>query len=71
MVDGVFREMMYYNLGATTTANPFTPSKDIYGAKYQWGVQIGETGRYIDQATDQSVPGSITGWELIEKTRGT
>lgn len=31
----------------------------------------GNRARYIDQATDQSVPGSITGWELIEKPRST
>ncbi|KUG13400.1 hypothetical protein BEI02_15060 [Elizabethkingia sp. HvH-WGS333] len=37
MVDGVFREFMCYNLGADTTADAFTPSVAIQGAKYQWG----------------------------------
>ncbi|MYY26473.1 hypothetical protein [Elizabethkingia anophelis] len=36
VVLGVFREFECYNVGATKNGNPFTPSADIHGAKYQW-----------------------------------
>ncbi|WP_454060329.1 hypothetical protein [Elizabethkingia ursingii] len=46
-------------------ADPFIPSAAILGAKYQWGAQTGETGRYIYQADDQN--NSISGWNSSVK----
>lgn len=33
----------------------------IHGAKYQWGAQTGDAGRYISQTDDQSMA-SVSGW---------
>jgi uncharacterized protein (TIGR02145 family) len=49
MVNGVFREFMCYNLGATENGKPFEPAKEIHGGKYQWGRFL-----FITQAQDQS-----------------
>lgn len=65
-----YKEFMCHNLGATTTADPFTPAAAIHGAKYQWGAQTGEAGRYISQADDQSNSGAITGWNSTGKPDG-
>jgi hypothetical protein len=51
---GVWKRFLCHNLGADTNANPFTPSASIHGAKYQWGAQTGESGRYISQSEDQN-----------------
>ncbi len=59
---GVWKDFMCHNLGADLSADPFTPSAAIHGAKYQWGAQTGETGRYYSQTDDQANPGSIPGW---------
>ncbi|HIB8181820.1 TPA: hypothetical protein ACWX1I_003233 [Elizabethkingia anophelis] len=59
---GVWKDFMCHDLGADTNANPFTPSAAIQGAKYQWGAQTGETGRYVSQADDQSNSGPISTW---------
>lgn len=59
---GVWREFMCQNLGADMSADPFTPSAIIHGAKYQWGAQTGETGRYYSQAEDQANSGTISNW---------
>lgn len=34
---GVWKEFMCHNLGANTTADPFTPSWELIGHYYQWG----------------------------------
>ncbi|MCL1676456.1 fibrobacter succinogenes major paralogous domain-containing protein [Elizabethkingia meningoseptica] len=65
-----FKEFMCYNLGADTSVNAFTPSAAIHGAKYQWGAQTGEAGRYISQADDQSNSGIISGWNSTSKPDG-
>ena len=36
---------------------PFSPEAGNHGAKYQWGAQTEETGRYISQADDQNNSG--------------
>ncbi|WP_454060087.1 hypothetical protein [Elizabethkingia ursingii] len=46
MVNGAFREFECYNLGATENGNPFTPSANIHGGKYQWN------GRVLPQQKD-------------------
>jgi uncharacterized protein (TIGR02145 family) len=57
-----YQTFMCQNLGADMTADPFTPSAAIHGAKYQWGAQTGEAGRYYSQANDQTNSGAIIGW---------
>ncbi|MDV3509031.1 hypothetical protein CMU89_18735 [Elizabethkingia anophelis] len=49
-----FKEFMCHNLGATTSADPFTPAAAVHGAKYQWGAQTGEARRYVSQYDDQN-----------------
>ncbi|MCT3897382.1 hypothetical protein HZQ13_04650 [Elizabethkingia anophelis] len=63
----LWKEFMCHNLGADLSADPFTPSAAIHGAKYQWGAYTGEEGRYISQADDQSNSGVITGWIFASK----
>ncbi|AQX06505.1 hypothetical protein BAX97_08045 [Elizabethkingia meningoseptica] len=65
-----WKNFMCHNLGADYLADPFTPSAAIQGAKYQWGAQTGEEGRYISQADDQSNSGIISGWNTISKADG-
>ena len=62
---GVYKNFMCQNLGADMTADPFTPSAAIHGAKYQWGAKTGEAGRYYSQADDQANTGVIAGWNTI------
>ncbi|WP_407478134.1 fibrobacter succinogenes major paralogous domain-containing protein [Elizabethkingia anophelis] len=67
-----FKSFMCQNLGADASADPFTPSAAIHGAKYQWGAQTGEAGYYISQSEDQSNSGNITGWNYsTPKPQGT
>ncbi|HFK5586374.1 TPA: hypothetical protein ACGZ92_002585 [Elizabethkingia anophelis] len=66
-----FKSFMCQNLGADASADPFTPSAAIHGAKYKWGAQTGEAGYYISQSDDQSNSGSITGWNNTDKPQGT
>ncbi|MEN5214216.1 FISUMP domain-containing protein, partial [Elizabethkingia anophelis] len=50
--------------------NPFSPEAGNHGAKYQWGAQTLESGRYISQADDRSNFGSISGWNSTPKPDG-
>ncbi|HFK5504481.1 TPA: FISUMP domain-containing protein [Elizabethkingia anophelis] len=65
-----YKEFMCQNLGATSGINPFSPEAGNHGAKYQWGAQTNETGRYISQSDDQSNSGAITGWNSSSKPNG-
>ncbi|WP_407500532.1 fibrobacter succinogenes major paralogous domain-containing protein [Elizabethkingia anophelis] len=65
-----YKEFMCQNLGATEGVDPFSPEAGNHGAKYQWGAQTNETGRYISQSDDQSNSGSITGWNSTPKPNG-
>ncbi|QQM28227.1 FISUMP domain-containing protein [Elizabethkingia sp. M8] len=65
-----YKEFMCQNLGATSGINPFSPEAGNHGAKYQWGAQTNETGRYISQSNDQSNSGAITGWNSSSKPNG-
>ena len=64
---GIWKKFMCHNLGADNTAYPATPSAAIHGAKYQWGAQTGETGRYYSQSDDQTNAERITGWSTTVK----
>lgn len=57
---GVWKEFMCHNLGADTTADPFTAAAAIHGAKYQWGSN--GVIRFMSQADDQANSGAIPGW---------
>lgn len=56
---GVWKEFMCHNLGANTSADPFTPSAAIHGARYKWG----RSTPSLTQAQDQANYGPITGWD--------
>ncbi|MYY27281.1 fibrobacter succinogenes major paralogous domain-containing protein [Elizabethkingia anophelis] len=65
----VWKEFSCYNLGADTTANPFTPSSRIHGAKYQWG----HSSAALSQSADQNNTGNIPNWNIaaVQKTSWT
>ncbi|MDV3952311.1 hypothetical protein CMT77_08800 [Elizabethkingia anophelis] len=65
-----YKEFMCQNLGATEGIDPFSPEAGNHGAKYQWGAQTGESGRYISQADDQNNSGAISGWDSTSKPGG-
>lgn len=65
-----YKEFMCQNLGATEGIDPFSPEAGNHGAKYQWGAQPGETGRYISQTNDQSNSGTVSGWISTSKPSG-
>ncbi|WP_337084498.1 FISUMP domain-containing protein [Elizabethkingia anophelis] len=65
-----YKEFMCQNLGATTEIDPFSAQAGNHGAKYQWGAQTNETGRYYSQANDQNNSGSIAGWNSSGKPSG-
>ncbi|HIC8809537.1 FISUMP domain-containing protein [Elizabethkingia anophelis] len=65
-----YKEFMCQNLGATLGIDPFSPEAGNHGAKYQWGAQTNENGRYISQAVDQSNSGAISGWDATAKPDG-
>ncbi|MCT3700729.1 hypothetical protein HZQ90_17940 [Elizabethkingia anophelis] len=65
-----YKEFMCHNLGADTSADPFAASAAIHGAKYQWGAQTDEAGRYVSQSVDQSNSGTIAGWNTAGKPNG-
>ncbi|MDV4042214.1 hypothetical protein CMT37_05150 [Elizabethkingia anophelis] len=62
-------EFMCQNLGATAGIDPFSPVAGNHGAKYQWGAQTGEAGRYYSQANDQGNSGAISGWINYDSTK--
>ena len=63
-----YKEFMCHNMGADTSADPFTPAAAVHGAKYQWGAQTGEAQRYVSQSTDQSQ--NYIGWNGTGKSNG-
>ena len=65
---GEWKEFMCHNLGADDTADPFTPTQGLHGAKYQWGAQTGEAGRYLSAQEDQTDSGTISGWNPTAKS---
>jgi len=71
---GVYKEFMCHNLGADTSADPFTPAAAIHGAKYHWGYKpanpLVSDSRYYTQADDQANSGTITGWNTTALSDG-
>ncbi|MCT4264096.1 hypothetical protein HZP32_18425 [Elizabethkingia anophelis] len=65
-----YKAFMCHNLGADTSQDPFTPNALIHGAKYQWGANTNEAGRYYSQSDDQSNSGAISGWNATPKADG-
>ena len=66
-----YKNFMCHDLGADMSADPFTPSAAIHGAKYQWGAQTGQAGRYYSQSNDQTNAGIIGGWNTTALPDGT
>ncbi|MDR1561796.1 MAG: fibrobacter succinogenes major paralogous domain-containing protein [Dysgonamonadaceae bacterium] len=68
--DNKWLEFMCHNLGATETADPFTPSYQLNGAHYQWGKKAA-----IAPAPTSANPGDEgvpSGWNAINsQTAGT
>ncbi len=62
-----WNDFMCHNLGADTSINPFIPNAAIHGARYQWGAQTNETGRYYSQSDDQVSNNAVTGWNSTPK----
>lgn len=63
----LWKDFMCQNLGATEGIDPFSPEAGNHGAKYQWGANAGETGRYVSQVDDQSHSGTISDWISTSK----
>jgi len=59
-----WRQFMCHNLGVDYNLDPFTPSADIHGDKYQWGYKT----PIIKQKDDVYQSGPVPGWNTIEKT---
>ncbi|MYZ59125.1 hypothetical protein EH151_04375 [Elizabethkingia anophelis] len=51
-----YREFMCHNLGADTSADPFTPDKRLHGGKFKYGatMEMKDSGYYISQEDDQN-----------------
>jgi len=71
VANGKFQEFMCWNLGADYTADPFTISSQIFGARYYWG----EKKPYLTQAEDATFNGTevfgantIVDWSDFIKT---
>lgn len=56
--EGVWLPFMCHNLGANESADPFTPSAAIHGAKYPWGSKE----PIMTQAEDQAYPTTPAWW---------
>jgi len=56
-----WHEFMCHNLGANYNSDPFTPSQNLHGAKYQWG----NKDPMINQVEDQNPENdrNIIGWK--------
>jgi uncharacterized protein (TIGR02145 family) len=59
-----WKTFMCHNLGADQTLDPFTPAAGIHGAKYKWGRGLVA----LDQVTDQSNSGTVSGWTSVGGT---
>ena len=57
-INAGWKTFMCHNLGATMTADPFTASAAIHGAKYKFG----NFSPVVDQATDQNHSYDAAGW---------
>ena len=75
---GVWKAFLCHNLGADTTADPFTPSWKLIGNYYQWGRNTNITSgspRYgaagpTGPASGDANDGSIAGWSTTAAANG-
>jgi len=58
-----WRQFMCHNLGADYSLDPFTPSANIHGDKYQWGNK-----NPIILQKDDKYTGSFPNWNQVAKT---
>ncbi len=63
---GVYKEFMCHNLGADTSFNPFTPTYQIHGFKYQWG----KATPALTLTEDMTNMGPIAGWNTTPAPNG-
>jgi len=59
-----WREFMCHNLGANYNSDPFTPSPNLHGAKYQWGNKTPAIKQVEDQDPENDV--NVMGWTKLE-----
>lgn len=58
LIAGKPRAFMCHNLGADTSVNPYVPSAQIQGAKYQWGNKT----PVLTQQQDLDIQGKVPNW---------
>ena len=62
-VNGVFKVFGCYNLGAyNTRADAFTPSWEIIGDYWQWGIKTRAASGPVGPSSNQANAGAVTGW---------
>jgi len=61
-----WRQFMCHNLGANYNLDPFVPSANIHGDKYQWGYK----DPYIKQKDDVYQSGNVSGWNRNNASSG-
>jgi uncharacterized protein (TIGR02145 family) len=65
VASGVWKEFMCHNLGANTSADPFTPSWELNGNYYQWGRNptcFGRDGEDAANPCSSPVYGAAAPW---------
>jgi len=58
-----WHQFMCHNLGADYNLDPFVPSENIHGDKYQWGYK----DPIIKQKDDVYESGPVSGWNTVRK----
>jgi uncharacterized protein (TIGR02145 family) len=67
---GEWKEFMCHNLGAITTADPFTPSWEINGDYYQWGRKMKAADGPSDGTLAGANEGPVAGWSTVTAPNG-
>lgn len=52
---GVWLSFMCHNLGATESLDPFTPNRNLHGAKYRFGAKEASLSMSADQASNSAI----------------
>ena len=67
---GVWKTFKCHNLGAVSTADPFTPSWQLNGNYYQWGRSAVAASAPTGNASSQANAGAISGWSTVAAPDG-
>jgi len=62
-----WREFMCHNLGANYNSDPFTPSPNLHGAKYQWGNKTPIISQTEDQDPINDI--NVIGWRPLKPSQ--